>query len=311
VISGAEVRRVLAEERRHTFTREQLGRRRLFGAVSPEPGVFRESALDSPAEPQEALELLVDVARAVEPDLREAARRLAGRVLVRFAHSPSTSTGSAGVGRLRRTAYQPGMDIDLDGSLEPLLEARAVGAVPAVGALSGEAWARRSTAVCLLVDRSGSMGGSRVLAAALAAAAVAQRTDDDYSVIAFADDAVVVKAQQEERRAEAVVDDLLALVGYGMTDVALALRTARAELSRSPASRRVVILLSDCRSTNGDDPLSVAIELDEVHVLAPAGDTDEAERLARAGGGRCVELSGPLAVPAALCVLVQGCAAPL
>jgi len=304
VISGAEVRRVLAEERRHTFSREQLGRRALFRVVSPEPGVFRESALDSPAEPQEALELLVDVARAAEPDLRDLARRLAGRVLVRFAQAPSTSSPGPGVGRLQRTAWRPGMDIDLDGSLEPLLEARATGRTPAEDALRGVAWARRSTAVCLLVDRSGSMGGSRVLAAALAAAAVAQRTDDDYSVIAFADDAVVVKGQGEERSPEAVVDDLLALVGYGMTDVALALRTAREELARSTAGRRVAILLSDCRSTNGDDPTAVAAALDEVHVLAPTGQTDEAEHLARAGGGRCVELSGPLAVPAALSALM-------
>jgi Mg-chelatase subunit ChlD len=196
------------------------------------------------------------------------------------------------------------MDIDLDGSLDPLLEARAAGTPPTEDALQGEAWARRSTAVCLLVDRSGSMGGGRVLAAALAAAAVAQRTDDDYSVVAFADDAVVVKAQTEARPTEAVVDDLLALVGYGMTDVALALRTAQAELNRSPATRRVTILLSDCRSTNGDDPFAVAATLDEVHVLAPAGETAEAERLAQSGGGRCVELAGPLDVPAALSALM-------
>ena len=306
MISGAEVRRLLAEERRHTLTRRQLDRRRLFQAVSPEPGVFRESALDSPAEPQEALELLVDVARAAEPDLRELARRLAGRVLVRFAQSPARSTGGPGVGRLQRAPYRPGMDIDLDGSLEPLLAARAAGAVPAEDELRGLAWARRSTGVCLLVDRSGSMGGARVLAAALAAAAVAQRTDDDYSVIAFADDAVVVKGQTDERRPEAVVDDLLALVGYGMTDVALALRTARHELARSTAGRRVAILLSDGRSTAGDDPLPEASALDEVHVLAPPGETDEAGRLARAGGGRCIELAGPLDVPAALSALMAG-----
>jgi Mg-chelatase subunit ChlD len=296
---------VLAEERRHTFSREQLSRRPLFRAVSPEPGLFREAALASPAEPQEALELLVDVARAAEPDLRELARRLAGRVLVRFAQSPARSAGGPGVGRLRRPPYQPGMDIDLDGSLEPLLAARAAGSVPAEHELRGVAWARRSAAVCLLVDRSGSMGGSRVLAAALAAAAVAQRTDDDYSVVAFADDAVVVKGQSEERRAEAVVDDLLALVGYGMTDVALALRTARHELSRSTAGRRVAVLLSDCRSTNGDDPLAEAAALDEVHVLAPAGDIEEGERLAQASGGRCIALAGPLDVPAALASLMR------
>ena len=298
------MRRVLAEERRHTVTREQLSRRRLFGALSPEPGVLRESALDSPADPQEAYELLVDAARAADPELAELARRLAGRVLIRFAQAPSTATGGAGPGRLRRSPYRPGMDIDLDASLDALVEARAADVAPATEHLRGVEWGRRSSAVCVLVDRSGSMGGSRVLAAVLAAAAVAQRTRDDYSVIAFADDAVVVKGQEEERPAEAVMNDLLSLVGYGMTDLALALRAARAELSRSPAQRRVAILLSDCRTTTGDDPLPVAAALDELHVLAPAGGTDEAERLARAGGGRCVTLVGALSVPVALSSLI-------
>lgn len=226
--------------------------------------------------------------------------------MVRFARSPSGgSRPGTGIGSLRRTAWGPGMDIDLDASLEPLVEAWAAGTVPTEDVLRGLAWARRSTAVSLLVDRSGSMGGARVLAAALAAAAVAQRAGDDYSVIAFADDAVVVKAQDEPRPPDAVVDDLLALVGYGMTDVALALRTARGELARSSARRRVAVLLSDCRSTNGDDPLAEAAGLDEVHVLAPAGDTADAEPLARAGGGRCVALAGPLDVPAALAVLMR------
>jgi Mg-chelatase subunit ChlD len=150
------------------------------------------------------------------------------------------------------------------------------------------------------------MGGGRVLAAALAAAAVAQRTGDDYSVVAFADDALVVKGQEENRSAEAVVDDLLGLVGYGMTDVALALRTARQELGGSQAQRRLAILLSDCRSTTGDDPHPEAAAMGEVHVLAPCGETDEAAPLARAGGGRCVELAGPLDVPAALGALMTG-----
>ena len=306
MIAGTEVRRVLAEERRHTFTREQLARRPLFRALSPEPGHFREAALHSPAPVQETLEVLVDAARAAEPDLRRLARRLAGRVVVRFARSPSGGSGQGtGIGTLRRTAWGPGMDLDLDASMETLIEARAAGAAPAEDALRGVAWARRSTAVSLLVDRSGSMGGARVLAAALAAAAVAQRAGDDYSVIAFADDAVVVKPQDEPRPAEAVVDDLLALVGYGMTDIALALRTARAELARATARRLVAILLSDCHSTNGDDPLVEAARLDEVHVLAPAGDTEDAARLARAGSGRCVALAGPLDVPAALSALMQ------
>jgi Mg-chelatase subunit ChlD len=305
VVAGAEVRRVLAEERRHTVSREQLGRRRLFGALSPEPGVFRESVLDSPADAEEAYELLVEAARAAEPELAELARKLAGRVLLRFAQGPTTPTGGPGLGRLQRRPFEPGMDIDLDTSLEVLVEARAAHASPHADQLRGLDWGRRSTAVSVLIDRSGSMGGGRVLAAVLAAAAVAQRTHDDYSVIAFADDAVVVKAQDEERSPESVVDDVLSLVGYGMTDVALALRTARAQLFRSAAQRRLAILLSDCHRTAGDDPLPEAAALDELYVLAPEGDIGEAELLARAGRGRCVVLPGPLAIPAALSSLIS------
>lgn len=305
MLSGREAQRVIHEERRHTLTRDQLARRRMFQQVSPEPGIFREAELESQADRAESMELLVEMSRSAEDDLRKMARRLAGRVVVAFAQTPTTGE-QAGIGKLRRVRYRPGMDIDLDGSLETLLDARAAGTSPSADALSGHGWMRRSTGICLLVDRSGSMGGGRVLSAALAAAAIAQRTVDDYSVVAFADDAVVLKAQTQIRSTEAVVDDLLSLVGFGMTNLALALGAARAQLALSSAQRRIVILLSDCRATAGDDALPAARALDELDVLAPTGEGEEARRLAAAGRGRWVELGGPLEVPRALSAVMSG-----
>jgi cobalamin biosynthesis protein CobT len=46
-------------------------------------------------------------------------------------------------------------------------------------------WERPDTAVCLVIDRSGSMKGEALASAALAAAAVALRAPAFHAVIAF------------------------------------------------------------------------------------------------------------------------------
>ncbi|MGH9022162.1 MAG: hypothetical protein ACRDV9_03540, partial [Acidimicrobiia bacterium] len=115
-----------------------------------------------------------------------------------------------------------------------------------------------------------------------------------------------LKAQNEVRSTESVVDDLLSLVGFGMTNLALALLAAREQLALSQAQRRVVVLLSDCRSTAGDDALPAARALDELSVLCPPGEATVARGLASAGRGRCVELGGPLEVPKALSAVMRG-----
>ena len=250
----------------------------------------------------EALTMLADMSGATDERLREMARALAGRVLVDLAR-----TGVArrrGVGRMRpqRASLAEG-DVDLDASLEGIVAARRDGRPPALDDLTVRAWSRPDTALCLLVDRSGSMRGDRLAAAAIAAAAVLYRQGHDCSVVAFAKEAIVVKAQDEHRTADDVVGDLLRLRGHGVTDLGLALRTAAAQLDRSRAGRRVTLLLSDARSTSGAEPLPDAAALaaiGELAVIAPEGDTADAEQLAGAVGGRCVALSGPSAVPEAI-----------
>ena len=190
-----------------------------------------------------------------------------------------------------------GSDLDIDACLEPLQMAQAGGAAVALNDLKIRAWARPSTAICLVVDRSGSMGGDRLATAAVAAAAVAWRSPDDYSVIAFSNNVIIIKPQDERRGTEAVVDDLLTLRGYGTTDLTLALKAAQTQLMRSNASRRLAVLLSDCRPTEGGDPVAQARAIDELFVVAPAGDSDEGQALAAAAGGRFAPLEGPSGIP--------------
>ncbi len=202
--------------------------------------------------------------------------------------------------RTRAPADRAEGDLDIDASLEPLLLARATGRPPALDELLVTSWTRPDTALCFLVDRSGSMSGAQLATAAVGAAACAWRAGVDHSVIAFNHHALVLKAQDEARSAEAVVDDILRVRGFGATDLALALRTAHAQLQRSRATRRIVILLSDTRPTAGGDPVPIALSFDELCILAPADDSDDASALARATGARWQPVAGPAQIPVAL-----------
>ena len=71
-------------------------------------------------------------------------------------------------------------------------------------------WVQPGTALCLAVDRSGSMGGKPLATSAVAAAAVANRAPADYSVLAFGKDVVAhyLRAADVELEAfEAAVTD--------------------------------------------------------------------------------------------------------
>ena len=296
----------LDEEQRASTSRRDLERSPHFDEVSPEVGVLDEDAFDSAlAEDADgALTLLAALTGATDEKLREAARRLAARVVLDVTRAgPARATG---VGRIeRRPADRAEGDLDLDASLEPLQLARAGGTVPPLDELRVSTWGRPSTALCLIVDRSGSMNGERLATAALAAAASAWRAGEDYSVVAFSSDAVVVKSQDAPRRVEEVADDVLRLRGHGTTDLALALRTARGQLERSRAQRKVTILLSDCRPTTGDDPHRPALELDELCIIAPDDDADDAAELGRAIGARWVTIAGPSTIPGAFARLLD------
>jgi Mg-chelatase subunit ChlD len=146
-------------------------------------------------------------------------------------------------------------------------------------------------AVCLLVDRSGSMSGHAVALAAVAAAAVvgADGARLRCSVVAFASEPMVLLGGSPVRPAAAVIDDLLSLRGHGRTDLARALRVAATELESAAPAGRTALLLSDGLHTAGEDPLAAAGAMDCLHVLgtSEAPDAVAAGRgLARRGGGR-------------------------
>ena len=97
---------------------------------------------------------------------------------------------------------------------------------------------------------------------------------------------------------------MLALRGFGTTDLAGALRVAGAQLQRSRAGRRIAVLLSDCRATVPGDVVAAARALDELCIVAPASDADEARVLAASVGARLATVEGPSEIPDALAMVL-------
>lgn len=255
------------------------------------------------ADPDRALSLLADMAAATDPRMAALAARLAGRLVLDLARSGRREGRGPGRLTLDRADRADG-DIDLEASLDPLAEARAQGRPPELSDLRVSRWSRPASALAVVVDRSGSMGGKRLAVAAVAAAACAHRAPAEWAVIAFSDQAVEVKSLDQDREVTAVVNDVLGLRGYGTTDLAAALASAAEQLARSQASRRIAVLLSDCRSTAGADPDAAARKLAELAVIAPADDSADAAAWARAVGARFATVDGPRAIPDAVAAVL-------
>ena len=247
----------------------------------------------------ETLSLLADLVSATDPKLRELARRLAGRLMLDVSRRGKAKP--RGIGKLAKQRYRPdGGDIDIDSSMDAIVEARAAGEAVDPDGLFLRGWVKPHTALCLLVDRSGSMGGKPLATAAVAAASVAWRSPEDYSVLCFGKDVIVVKSQDVSKDNEKVVNDVLALRGFGTTDLAGALTIAGQQLARTRAGRKITVLLSDCRATEEGDPVTAAKGLEELVIIAPKEDDEEAVAFAARTGARLVTIDGPSEVPEAI-----------
>jgi len=278
-----------------------------FAELSPEVGEIDDEALAglTSEDLDTALELLAEMSGATDRGLAALAAKLAGRLVLDVARSGPVS--ARGLGRMvSQRADRAAGDLDLDRSLDEIIRAGASAEPVSLESLRVRAWQRPSTALALVIDRSGSMSGHRLATAAVCAAACAWRAPADWSVLAFGEKVVAVKSQDRHRAASAVVDDVLRLQGHGTTDLAAALDSARRQLARSNAKRQIALLLSDCRATTGDDAVAAARRMPELCIIAPDDDAEDAIDFAASTGSRLATVNGPGDVAAAVSKVVEG-----
>jgi Mg-chelatase subunit ChlD len=297
---------VIQQASRASISRRELAANPMFDVVSPDVGELAEAALAEVLveHPDEGLALLADMVRATDAGLRALARALAASLFLDLARQDPAD--APGIGKVVSMPYRPDRgDLDVDASLEALVQANAARRAVDADELFVRGWAKPATAWCLLVDRSGSMHGAPVATAALAAAAVAARAEGEYAVLSFARDVVAPKAMWETRSVDDVIGRVLALRGHGTTDLAAALMAAGEQFRSSSARRHVTILLSDCRATEPGDVEAAARSLDELIVISPEGDSDEAASLAASVGARWTTVDGPSSIVAAIARVLE------
>jgi len=280
------------EQAGRTQSRQQIAAHHpAFDDVSPGTGELDPEAFDQAVaeDPEAAAALLADMAVATDVALRAAARRLAGRVFIRLGRvGPAKARGT------RRLGPSRGLDGDLD--LDRTLERWSPGENrrPVADDIVTRTWTAHRRAVCLVVDISGSMQGLAVALAAVAAAGVIVANENgppplQPSVLAFGAGVRVLQAQGVRRPPEELLSDLVALRGHGTTDLAAGLREASTQLAGAVADERLVVLLSDCLHTAGENPAGALGGIDRLHVLVPLGGPEAevaATALAGRGGGR-------------------------
>lgn len=230
---------------------------------------------------------------ATDERLRTQAKRLAASLLLQL--SRENKVEGAGVARLLPAKAE--FDIDVDASLDAIVEARAQGLAPNIEDLRSRSWAKPPLAICLVIDASGSMNGARLAAASLLAAAVCLRAPQEHAVIAFAKDPIFLRRLTSSSSNETVIDRVLSLRGHGITGLREALGAAHTELSRARSARKVVLLMSDCRATDDDEAHVVGQQIEHLRIIAPYDDHDEAEAFARRCNARWAAPESFAAIP--------------
>jgi Mg-chelatase subunit ChlD len=287
-----------------TVGRHELARHPRFAELSPEVGVLDEEAVNRVlAGDSGAFELLALMTTATDERLRAAAIRLSAQIVLDRARAGRPV--SRGISRLRPARGALDGDLDVDASIDGVSAARAEARPVGHDDLTTVQWTRPRTAFAVVVDRSGSMNGARLAAAATVAAACALRAPQEHVVLSFAASVEVIKPLDGGTPPAVVAERLLGLRGHGVTRLAAALKAAREHLTGARAERRVVILLSDCRSTDEDDTAEIAHSLAELIILAPADDHEQAALLAGQVGARWAAIEHPLDAAAILDRLLE------
>ena len=287
-----------------TDGRHELARHARFAELSPAVGVLDEEAMSRAlADDPGVFELLALMTTATDERLRAAAMRLSSQIVLDRARAGRNA--APGISKLRPARGALDGDLDIDASIDGVSAARTEARPVGADDLTIVHWTRPRTAFAVVVDRSGSMSGARLAAAATVAAACALRAPQEHAVLCFAATVEVIKPLGSDTAAATVAERLLGLRGHGVTRLAAALKAAREQLAQARAQRRVVILLSDCRSTDEDDIVETACSLPELIILAPADDHEQAAELAGLSGARWGPIAHPLDAAAALDQLLE------
>ena len=160
-----------------------------------------------------------------------------------------------------------------------------------------------AVALCLVIDRSGSMGGPKIeLAKSAASATVELLSSKDYmSVVAFDSSPTRVVPMQRVTSPQSIVNQISGLSAGGGTDIAVGMQAGRAELAEVSAKVKHMIVLSDGQSSAGYVQVAAALLQEGVTVstvaIGDGADVGSLTATANAGGGQFYQTNDASTLP--------------
>jgi len=160
-----------------------------------------------------------------------------------------------------------------------------------------------SLALCLVIDRSGSMGGQRIeMAKDAAKSAVELLSPSDFAAVIAFDGASYVVAPMQSAASKGIINSAISTIeAAGGTNIYPGLVDAHDQLRRVSAKLKHVILLTDGYSSPGDYDGIMRQMVNEQITVSTVGvgeaDNELLKRLAEMGKGRHYTCDDPQAIP--------------
>lgn len=192
-----------------------------------------------------------------------------------------------------------GDEIDLDRTLESIVENQFL-SYENIFVLDRK---KQKKAAVIMVDASGSMQGLNLSIAAIAAASLAMNLNyrDEYGIVIFSEKVNIFKRVGQPKHLDGVISGILDILPEGRTNISIGLHAGLEELRRTNIQNRIGILLTDGWQNIGEDPIKVALQFPQLHVInLPGGHPVLSKKIAEAGKGCFVPVNDMLDVSKAI-----------
>ncbi|GEM_PF-1321176 len=146
-----------------------------------------------------------------------------------------------------------------------------------------------------MIDASSSMSGDKHLLASIAVAVLLLEIQSrDAAVITFSSKAQTIKRLSQEEAMESTVLKFLKSQPRGFTNIASALQEGLNQFKHfGMGKKRVGLIATDGRTTEGGDPIEVAKKYDflvVLHLHGPGSHLESSQAMATHGNGICLEV---------------------
>jgi len=145
-----------------------------------------------------------------------------------------------------------------------------------------------------LLDCSSSMSGEKHLLASIAVAVLLLEVPShDVALVVFASDARAIKKLKVEEVPEATILRFLKVRPKGFTNIGRGLEEGLGVFRTPTTKRKIGLIATDGRTTEGEDPLKWARQFDflvVLHLHGPGSHLEASKELAQSGHGICLEV---------------------